>query len=58
MTSNGFVTMAAQAPAAPAQMKYQKMGISLVQGLIQVFMFSLTQTTVVINGMFIRTVTG
>ena len=58
MTSSGLVTIAAVAPAAPAQRKYQKYWWVLFQGYSHVLRFSLTQTTVVAKGMFIRTVTG
>ena len=57
-TSNGLVTMPATPPAIPAQMKYHKWGFACSQGRNKVFRFSFTQTTILENGRFIKTVIG
>ena len=57
-TSIGLVIMPATPPAIPAHTNYQKCGFCLSQGLINVFAFSLTQTTTEEKGMFIKTVIG
>ena len=45
-------------PAMPAQKKYQKWGFYLSHGFINVFRFSFENTIMLINGIFINTVTG
>jgi hypothetical protein len=58
MTSNGLVTNPARPPAAPAQIKYQNIECVCSHGLMYVFRFSFTLTTVIAKGMFMLTVTG
>ena len=58
MTSNGFVIIPPKPPAIPAHKKYQKCEFYLSHGLIKVFKFSLAKTTILMNGIFIKTVIG
>jgi hypothetical protein len=57
-TSNGLVSTPAIPPAIPAHMKYHKCGFFCSQGRSKVFKFSFTQTTILENGKFIKTVIG